>query len=75
VGRAEAAIAGHDYPATWRNARAAHELVLRRQAADVRVTPSHNGWVVLPRDPDAAEAVLEYAVVDRIGPGAKRTLR
>jgi hypothetical protein len=76
VGRAEAAIAAHDYPATWRNARAGYELVLRAaRRADVRVTASHNGWVVLPRDPQAAEAVLDYAVVDRIGAGAKRTLR
>ena len=49
VGRAEQAMADHDYPSTWLEARAAYELVLRGAGrAGVSVKASHNGWAVLP---------------------------
>ncbi len=77
VGRAEAAMASHDYPGTWFEARDAYELVLR--AADrvgVRVKPSHIGWAVQPpvADVSGANAVVGYGAFDRIGRGTKRAL-
>jgi hypothetical protein len=46
---AEAAFAGHDYPAAFGHARAAYQHALEAAAAaGVEVTPSENGWVVQP---------------------------
>jgi hypothetical protein len=80
VGRAEAAIAAHDYNATWFEARAAYELVLRAAAkARVAVKPSHNGWAVLPKveapERTSTNTVLSYGATDRIGHGTKRSQR
>ena len=75
VGRAERAMAAHDYDRTWFAARAAYELVLQgADRAGVDVKASHNGWAVLPRvtSPEGANAVVGYAAFDRIGPGTKR---
>jgi hypothetical protein len=77
VGRAEVAMAGHDYPGTWFEARSAYELVLKGAArAGVRVEPSHSGWTVQPAvaDSTGANAVLGYGAFDRIGRGTKRAL-
>ncbi|MGH3039257.1 MAG: hypothetical protein ACRDLZ_07620 [Gaiellaceae bacterium] len=78
VGRAERAMAAHDYEKTWSDARAAYELaLLGADRAGVDVEASHDGWAVLPRvKPGAsgANAVVGYAAFDRIGPGTKRSL-
>ena len=77
VGRAEGAMADHDYRGTWFEARDAYELVLRGAArAGVRVDASHIGWTVLPpvADVSGANAVVDYAAFDRIGRGTKRSL-
>ena len=50
IGQARSAMAGHDYNATWRAARSAYESVLQgADRAGVDVTPSYNGWAVLPK--------------------------
>jgi hypothetical protein len=77
VGRAEKAMAAHDYEKTWFEARAAYELVLQgAERAGVDVEASHNGWSVLPRvkapKGDGVNAIVAYAAFDRIGPGTKR---
>jgi hypothetical protein len=78
AGRARSAMAAHDYRATWLDARAAYERVLRAAAkAGVKIEPSYNGWMVLPKehpkDP-ARNPVVAYAGFDRIGAGTHRSL-
>ena len=81
VGQARAAMAAHDYDATWRAARAAYESVLSGAGhANVKVTASQNGWSVLPKvrrkDPHVGHnSVVDYGGFDKIGPGSKRSLR
>jgi hypothetical protein len=78
VGRAQSAIAAHDYPRTWQEARAAYELVLQgANAAGVTVQPSYNGWAVLPRVKNKHEgrnSILSYGAFDKIGSGAHRSM-
>ncbi len=80
IGKARAAMAAHDYNATWFAARAAYEAVLHgADRADVKVKASHNGWAVQPKvkhkSRDTRSAVVTYGGFDRIGPGSKRGLR
>lgn len=81
VGQARSAMAGHDYNAAWRGARSAYEAVLRgADRAGVKVSPSYNGWAVLPKVKHkdrhhSRNSVLVYGGFDRIGPGSKRALR
>ena len=79
VGRAERAMAAHDYETTWFAARAGYELVLlAADRARVDVEASHNGWAVQPRVKgavgDSVNSVIAYATFDRFGPGTKRSL-
>jgi hypothetical protein len=76
VGRAEEAIADHRYADTWREARAAYELVLRgADRTGVAVEASHDGWAVLPPvgEVTGINTVLDYAAFDRFS-GTKRAL-
>jgi len=74
VGRAERAMADHDYSTTWYAARDAYELVLEgADRADVRVKASHDGWAVLPKV-KSNSAILSYAATDRIGKGTHRSM-
>jgi hypothetical protein len=79
VGKAEKAIAAHDYPGTWQAARTAYELVLlAADKADVDVEASYGGWAVQPKvkskNAGSRNALVGYAAFDRIGPGTKRGL-
>ena len=71
-------MAGHDYNATWRAARSAYESVLQgADRAGVKVTPSYNGWAVLPKVKhkdrhESRNSVVVYGGFDKIGPGSKR---
>lgn len=67
AGAAEAAFAGHDYPAAFVHGRSAYEHTLAAASlAGVIVTASENGWVVLPPPDDGDGAVRKpgYAYVD-----------
>ena len=78
IGQARSAMAGHDYNATWRAARSAYESVLQgADRAGVDVTPSYNGWAVLPKVKhkdrhESRNSVVVYGGFDKIGPGSKR---
>ena len=79
VGKAEKAMAAHDYPGTWQAARTAYELVLLgADKANVDVEASYGGWAVQPKvkskNAGSRNAVVGYAGFDRIGPGTKRGL-
>lgn len=75
IGEAKAALAAHDYAATFDHAREAYELV-REGAAEVGVTveASANGWTVQPprKELQGAGAKRTYAYQDRIDAGSKR---
>ncbi len=81
IGQAKAAIAAHDYNATWRAARAAYESVLQgADQAHVKVSASQNGWSVLPKVKhkdrhSSHNSVVIYGGFDKIGPGSKRSMR
>ncbi len=78
VGKAQKAMAGHDYPDAWRWARSAYEHALdAAHRADVDVEPSYNGWVVQPKVKSkhhAGRNVVLYGGFDRIGPGTHRSM-
>jgi hypothetical protein len=73
VGAAQAAMAGHDYPATFDHAKAAYDHVrAAAAAASVEVTVSTANWDVLPPDGPGVgrhDHRFDYAYVDDFGPG------
>lgn len=76
IGRAKAAIAGHDYVATFDRAKRAYDFVRAGAArADVPVLGSGNGWFVLPPTHGGGSPnKKKYAYVDRFGPDTRRSL-
>ncbi len=73
IGQAKAALAAHDYRATWDHAKAAYDLVRQGAAqAGVEVVASDNGWTVLPKTPLGDRNARKYSFVDRyVGNRAK----
>jgi hypothetical protein len=75
IGAATAALARHDYPATFDNAKLAYETVRAGAArAGVAVQPSDRGVFVQPpagRVPIVQQRKIE-TTVDRLGPNAHR---
>jgi hypothetical protein len=72
IGAATNSIKQHNYTRTWEKAHAAYKLTLKAAAkAKVEVNPSSRGWFVQPK-PKAKRLTVDYAHVDKAGPGTKR---
>jgi hypothetical protein len=70
IGKAERAMADHDYEETWEEAQEAYEHVLRgADRADVDVEATFDGWAVVPAEGAAATSrnpIIEYGAVDKL---------
>ena len=73
--RAKAAMANHDYAATFENSRRAYESTLSgAQKAGVKVTASEDGRTAYPGRRTGQQIPQDYIDKDRIGPESKRWL-
>jgi hypothetical protein len=71
--QAQAAIARHDYGATFQNARLAYESTLAgAQKAGIKVTASDDGRKAFPGNRKGQAIPPNYIDKDYIGPGSKR---
>ncbi|MGH2452139.1 MAG: hypothetical protein ACRDF5_00025 [bacterium] len=77
IGLAKAALAAHDYVATYDRAKRAYDFVRAGAVkAGVPVIADNSGWVVLPASAAARQSnrrQREIGVVDKFGPGTHRS--